>query len=318
MTEYTWAFDKSFLVFLLIAFVSMALASKLRSMISMPLIYGTVFILGFALNILPKDMLLSANMIAVGTIAYHVLVVHSGIMIHFRLLKGHKKEVLLCIFSPMILILVVGIGLRPVLGRELSLLAPGAVVGGGASCAIASRIIMEKVPELSVFPWMIFMMQGLFCVPVVTWVVKKDSQMLLAGFRETIPAESTGAKSGIPEGAEKLCMRIPEKYKTAPYFLGTVMLVTYMNHLLQNTIFSNLHINGNITALILGMVLANVGLLERAPLFRSDSYGLLILGLMGLMANTLSNCPWYLIVSYLPKLLLIFAVSSVILVFCGI
>lgn len=47
MTEYTWAFDKSFLVFLLIAFVSMALAEKLRSFIPMPLIYGLLFLTGF-------------------------------------------------------------------------------------------------------------------------------------------------------------------------------------------------------------------------------------------------------------------------------
>ena len=99
MAEYTWAFDKCFLVFLGIAFLSMTIATKIRSMIPMPLIYGVIFIIGFATGNLPKDMLLSANMIAVGTIAYNVLVVHSGTMINFRMLRAKKKETLLSLIS---------------------------------------------------------------------------------------------------------------------------------------------------------------------------------------------------------------------------
>ena len=99
MAEYTGAFDKSFLVFPGIAFLSMTIATKIRSMIPMPLIYGVIFIIGFATGNLPKDMLLSANMIAVGTIAYNVLVVHSGTMINFRMLRAKKKETLLSLIS---------------------------------------------------------------------------------------------------------------------------------------------------------------------------------------------------------------------------
>lgn len=69
------------------------------SYLLLPLIYGVIFIIGFATGNLPKDMLLSANMIAVGTIAYNVLVVHSGTMIHFGMLRAKKKETLLSLIS---------------------------------------------------------------------------------------------------------------------------------------------------------------------------------------------------------------------------
>lgn len=69
------------------------------SYLLLPLIYGVIFIIGFATGNLPKDMLLSANMIAVGTIAYNVLVVHSGTMINFRMLRAKKKETLLSLIS---------------------------------------------------------------------------------------------------------------------------------------------------------------------------------------------------------------------------
>lgn len=327
MAEYTWAFDKSFLVFLLIAFAAMALAQKLRSLIPMPLIYGIIFIIGFGTGVLPKDMLLSANMVAVGTIAFNVLVVHSGTMVNFPLLRARWKETLLCLGAFLILIAVNLLVLTPVLGRGLAFLSPGSVVGGGASCAIASRWVSQSHPELAVFPWLIFMLQGLFCVPVVTWALKKESQRLLAGCREMgkqkkkdgkMTARGNIGKKTVPESKRKaLCSRIPDVYKTTPYFLGSIMIATVLNNLLQNTVLSGVNINPNITGLLLGILFGSLGLMDKAPLFRSDSYGLLILGLMGLMANTLANTPWQAIAGYIPALLLVFVLSSAVLLLCA-
>lgn len=332
MAEYTWAFDKSFLVFLGIAFLSMTIATKIRSMIPMPLIYGVMFIIGFATGVLPKDMLLSANMIAVGTIAYNVLVVHSGTMINFRMLRAKKKETLLSLISLAVLAVVGTLVLIPLIGKNLALLAPGSIVGGGASCAIASRAVFAEHPELAVFPWLIFMLQGVFSVPIVTWALKQESKELLDKFRAR-PAGAApqgtpgfgGPGAGTPgtgapqsAGGKKLfCMRIPDKYKTTPYYLGSIMIATVLNNLLQSTVLASVPINSYITALLFGIVLGALGFLDRAPLFKSDSYGLLILGLMGLMANTLANTPWFAIVAYIPALLISFVVGSVLLLLCA-
>ena len=199
-------------------------------------------------------------------------------------------------------------------------------MGGGASCAIASRWVTEAHPELAVFPWLIFMAQGLFSVPVVTWALKKESRRLLseqgdagAGQKERASGTENGQGKARGGGQKKppLCMRIPDKYKTTPYFLGSIMIATVLNNILQNTLFSGLNINPNITALLLGILLGSLGLMDKAPLFRSDSYGLLILGLMGLMANTLANTPWQAVVAYIPALLLVFAFSTAVLLLCA-
>ena len=98
------------------------------------------------------------------------------------------------------------------------------------------------------------------------------------------------------------------------------MSATVLNNLLQATVLANVPINSYITALLFGIVLGALGFLDRAPLFKSDSYGLLILGLMGLMglmANTLANTPWFAIVAYSPALLISFVVGSVLLLLCA-
>lgn len=324
MTEYTWAFDRSFLVFLAIAYVSLVIAAKLKSMIPMPLIYGLLFAAGFGTGLLPTDMLLSANMIAVGTIAFNVLVIHSGTMINVPLLKAKRQEALICVAAAVVMVLVVGLGLSPVLGKGLAFLAPGSVIGGGASCAIASRWVLDKNPQISVFPWLIFMFQGLFSVPVVTWALKKEGKELLRKYRKKSGSEE-GMKNNQPEkqgqrekGKVPFCQRIPAKYKNPAYYLGIIMIVTVTNNLLHSTLLSGSGINPNVTALLLGFLLGGIGLLDRAPLFKSESYGLLLLGLMGLMANTIANCPWQGLAAFLPALLLVFVVSTFVLVLCGI
>lgn len=340
-TEYTWAFDRSFLVFLVIVFISLTLAAKLKSMIPMPLIYGILFAVGFGTGALPTDMLLSANMIAVGTIAFNVLVIHSGTMINLGLLKQKKQETILCVLAAVFLVLIVGFGLTPILGKGLAFLAPGSVIGGGASCAIASRWVLDKNPGISVFPWLIFMFQGLFSVPVVTWALKRESKALLQEFREKMQMQSavavdsgnvdattgngTDGKSrpGIVQPQSigvktALCDRIPAKYKNTAYYLGIIMVVTVINNLMHGTILSGLHMNPNLTALLLGFILGGLGFMDKAPLFKADSYGLLLMGLMGLMANTIAKYPWQALLGFLPVLILVFVVSTVVLVLCGI
>ena len=96
------------------------------------------------------------------------------------------------------------------------------------------------------------------------------------------------------------------------------MIVTVLNNLLHGTVLAGMNINPNLTALIFGCILGSVGLMDQAPLFKSDSYGLLILGLMGLMANTLAGYSWKELAAFLPPLILVFVVSTILLILCGV
>lgn len=311
MATYTWTFAQSFLVFLLIVFVSQSVATGLRSRLPMPLLFGVLFAAGFAFGWLPEDLLLAANMVAVGTIAFNVLVIHSGTMIDLRLLRAQKKEALLCAGAALGMSGVCLLVLPPLIGRNLALLAPGAVVGGGATCAIGSRWVSSVRPELSFFPWMIFMFQGVFSVPVVAWALQKETARLLMEPGKA-PAPATRAC------ARGLCGKIPCAYKTPAYYLGLLMTVAVFNYLIQGTVLKDCNINLNITALLLGILFGNLGLVDRAPLFRCDSYGLLILSLMGLMANNLAHTPLNGLLSLIGPVLISLLVGTAVLTVCGV
>ena len=313
MTAYTWPFAQSFLVFLLIVLISQSAATRLRSYLPMPLLYGVLFAAGFALGWLPRDLLLSANMVAVGTIAFHVLVIHSGTMVNLPMLRKRKKETALCVAAALIMTAVSLLVLPPLIGWDLALLSPGAVVGGGASCAIGSRWVSNVRPEISFYPWMIFMFQGVFSIPAVTWALKKETARLAAELSQT------AVPPPVPPQPREFgpVSKIPKQYKTPAYYLALIMLVAVLNQVLQGTVLKNFRINLNITALLLGILVGNLGLVDRAPLFQCDSYGLLILSLMGLMANNLANTPLPALLSLVGPVLIALALGSLILMACG-
>lgn len=313
MEAYTWTFAKSFLVFLIIVFVSESVSTKLKWFLPMPLVFGVLLCIGFAKHILPEDMLLSANLVSVGTIAFNVLIVHSGTMLDFRTIKMKKTETLHVVACSLIMtVLLVGI-LWPVFGRSLALLSPGAIIGGGASCAIGSRWVMDKYPSLSFYPWIIFMFQGFFAMPFLFWALRKEAKQL----EDELPDGAEVARHKKTEGKKKTVDRLPAEYKTTAWYLGTIMLLTALNNLLHSTLLRNSGINPNITALLFGMIAANLGLIDRAPLFRSDTYGLLILSLMGLMANNLAHTSLTTLLSLVAPTLFSLFIGTLILAFCG-
>ncbi len=310
-----WSFEISFLVFLIIVFLSQGIATRLRSLIPMPLILGIFSILGFWTGVLPRDFIEKSNMIVVGTIAYNLLVINGGTMVNIGFIKRYWKNSIICVVSALVIWIVIGLGMQGIIGREIALLSSGTLMGGGATCAIASYMVMGNKPEIAVYPWIIFMFQGLFAIPIINWALKKEAMILLKNFSNDNPSKivmrDLNFKGEGPNNKTKICDRIPKDYKTTAYYLGLIMLINLANKLVN--IKFNLIINQNATALLAGFFVSQIGLIDVGPLHKSDSFGLLLLGLMGLMINTLARNPIGNIIRLLKPMLLVFIVSIIIL-----
>jgi energy-converting hydrogenase Eha subunit C len=88
------------------------------------------------------------------------------------------------------------------------------------------------------------------------------------------------------------------------------MLVALFNKLLYSTFLSWTHVGPVVTALLLGIALRAAGVLERDPLGKSDSFGLLMLGLMALMAQAFAKAGSASLLSLVPAALLALALAS--------
>jgi hypothetical protein len=308
-----WPFETSLAVFLVIAFASQAITIATKSRLSLQFGLGAICIAGFAIGVFPPDFVERSKMKDVGFIAFNVLVVHSGTLVDFGSLRREWRPVAVTVSAIAVMTAALAFGLPPLIGRTIAVIAPGTVVGGGAACAIASNVLAGAHPSLAAFPWLVFMMQGLIGAPLSSWAHRKaiagttpDARRVAGGGEGT----GEGTVPSLPETVGEhpaLCGRVPDRYKTTAYYLGALMLVSVFNRWASGAFFAGIGLGINVTALIFGMLLGRIGLLDRNPLAKSDSFGFLMLGLMALMANTLARTP----VNAIPPLALFAVVAAV-------
>ena len=302
----SWSFEASLAAFLGLAFAAHSLSTLTRSKLSLQFWLGALCLAGFASSILPVDLIERSRMREVGVIAFNVLVVHSGTMIDLGEIRRRWKVALFCLALVLPAVAVLGIGLGPVLGRELAAVSPGPTLGGGAAAAIASNALSLSRPELAAYPWIIFMLQCLFGLPLFSWALRMALRRDGARPATDAPTGPTSAAAA-PGAARSL---LPERYRTTAWYLGSLMLVALFNKWLYSAILSWTHVGPVVTALLLGIALRAAGILERDPLGKSDSFGLLMLGLMALMAQAFAKAGPATLLSLVPAALLALALAS--------
>lgn len=320
-----WEFEFSIMIFLIICFLSHVISTKTRFRLTLQFCLGVICIIGFSTGILPQDFVKKSKLIEIGFIAFNVLIIHSGTKLELDKLKNQKNTIALCSIATLTMTIIVGFGLSPLIGREIALLSPGPIVGGGATSAIASISVLRIKPELSVYPWLIFMIQGLFGVPLCAVAIKKETIRLLNDYRKnsnfnlneygiiTIDEKNIKIRT-----RNKFCVKIPNRYKNTAYYLGIIMIISVFNKWLNVTYLSDIKLHLSVTALIFGIVLGHFGVIDRDPLSKSNSMGLLMLGLMALMANTLAFTPINTIIMMIKPVLIVFVVATIILTLVGI
>jgi hypothetical protein len=302
-----WTFELSLLVFLALAALSQTVMMKSRGLLSLPLVFGLLFMAGYGFNILPRDFIARTRLLDIGVIAYHVLIIHAGTLFNRKILARNKKALLIvlagfCVVSGVLLTLG-----SALFGRPLAFMAAAALPGGGATCAIASFTAMKNHPELSFFPWLLFMFQGIFGIPLFGFFISK-----------------TMVRGEIPPGPgkEKNTRETPHRnqpggLKGTAYYLGILMFFSVINKLVFSEILGPTGIALTLPALLMGIILGETGLVERGPLHRADCFGLLMLGLMSLMAETLAHVPFSAILAMAVPVLLFFILATGLLILTG-
>jgi len=308
----SWSFEASLFAFLAIAFASQALAAATKGRLSLPFVLGVLCAAGFALGLLPADIASKSRMRDVGFIAFTVLVVHSGTLVDPRALrarKGAARTGLACLAA---LGLALGLGLAPLIGREAALFSIGPAFGGGAACAIASNAAQRRLPGIAALPWVIFMFQGFFGLPLLAVALRKEVARLKASLKASPEPGAATTKAAGPGRRLSLCERLPKAFRGPAFYLASLMLVALLNRALYGAFLARFGLHPALSALALGFAFARLGLLEPDPLSKTESMGLLMLGLMALMAEALAATPPAVLLSLAPLALLALAVATLV------
>lgn len=277
----------AFTIVMFIWTVGEFVSNKSKALISMMLVASLIFLIGFAADLLPHDLIQDSGLLGLGNAVIGVIIVHLGTMMSFKDLKLQWKTFVigsLTVVLMTVVLLVVG---EMIFDRNIAVAGTASITGG----TLSILMVQEKVSEiqqangnlgqlssylLAVFPLLVLNLKNLVGFLFTANILKKEALRVkkqyrngeLAFFEQEVAENTTEA----PES------RLPEFLQT-PYgtlfLLGLTMYVArFLSQLTNGTL------NAFVIALLLGIILRHFRILKPNALSTTDSFGLLMVSIM--------------------------------------
>lgn len=293
-----------FTVIMLIWVISDYVSKKTKSLLSSLFVASIIFLIGFksngflsslskgsifegVANTFSSNFLNDSSLLPFGRTVVGFLIVHLGTMISLDELKKQYKTFL------------IGVGAVMGITVFLFLLGPyfktmNYVVGGIAAltgATVSIVIVQEEAMKLGLvsvatFPVLIAAFQGLIGFPLTTILLKKEAKRLQKEYRS---GNLKSIKKNDEEKKENQKRFKPISIGSTTsgtlFLLGVVVLISQQ----ISSILTRGIIHPFVIALILGVVLREIGLFRANMLTGIDAYGMLMLGVLIIVFGPLST-----------------------------
>lgn len=292
-------------------------SSKTKALIPSILVYIILLLAFVWTGILPENVVeLGGFTQPLVDMVIVVIVINMGSSLSISDLKKEWKTVVIGIGAIIgVAATTLTIGSMIFSWQEAVVVAPPISGGFVAAYEMSSRALAQNRQDLSNLALLVLALQSFPAFLIAPSLLKKEANRLLKPFRE--------GKMSLSESEEKIKKRkifqpIPEKYNSNTVILaklGIVAIISVYASQLTGILFEALNVPFNITptifGLFLGVVFAELGLLESQALQKSNSYGyILIASIVGVVGNLASSEPAE-IFSALPRILTLLVIAIV-------
>lgn len=286
----------AFTIVMLVWTISDLISKKTKALVSMMLAASLIFLVGFATDIFPSDLIYSSGFLNLGNAVVGLIIVHLGTMMSLDNLKSQWKTFLIGALTVIVSSVVIMFVSELIFDRNVAVAGTAAITGGTLSILMVQEVA-AKITEagdvaggmmngalLAVFPLLILSVKNMVGFLVSASIIKREARRVKEEYRKgNIKLEEATSTADTQE--EKL--RVPEFLQT-PYgtlfMLGLTVLIS-----VQISGLTGGHLNTFVIALILGILLRHFRILKPSALSATDSFGLLMISIMVLAFGPLSN-----------------------------
>jgi len=272
-----WNFYTAFAVVAVIMFLGDLAALKSRGRIPSLLIIAVCFLAGYW-TIFPADILDISMVNSVRTITIAVVLLHVGAMFNLKELLQEWRAVIITLLAILGIVAVAG-GLGwLIFGKNTALVAIPPLTGGGLATMIMSDAADGLgMADLAMMSTIIYIMQGFVGFPMTSFMLRRAGLKLLADYRAgkatALPGIQNPFAAADTAAKKTLCDRIPERCKTTSYYMAKLSVLA----LVVVVITKLTGINSSLLMIVVGVLAANFGLLERDPLKKANAFGFLMM-----------------------------------------
>lgn len=250
-----------------------------------------IFVIGFW-TIFPADIVdLSGIGNPLAQLAILLLITHMGTLMSLKELASQWRTIIISLAGIVgICIGAVALG-TVVFDWETAIIATPPLTGGlVASIMMADAATAKGLNDLAVLAILVYVAQGFAGYPLTSMLLKKEGNKLLSDFRSGKVKSSAKSETEVTAKEEsklRIIPKLPEKYDTTYMVLLRVALVALVAVKLEG--LTGATISKYVIALVLGAIASEIGLIDRKPLVKSGSFGILITSLMAFVMAGLAK-----------------------------
>ncbi len=283
-----------------------------RGMVSMLFTSSVLFLAAFWGGV-PTELFAASALQGAGTVLIPLLLVHMGTLLNGRQLRQQWKTVLIAVAAVggiVVFLLVLG---APLMGRAAAMVAAPPLAGG----VIASILMADAAKAAghhghAMLATLLLVVQGFVGYPLASVCLKREARRI----RDRIQAESNRTATPVPSddpdsrapgpprremwGRENLYLA-----KTAVVALAAGLISAAAQRLTGHNVLDR-----NILALLLGILMAHTGWLERGVLNLAGAFGFGMAALLSVIFANLSTATPRMVLDLLPTLALALAIGS--------
>lgn len=287
--DYTLNASEAFMLMLAALAIGEVVSIKTKAAIPSIFISAGLFIIGFW-TIFPKDILFVSGIgKSMPGLFVMIMVTHLGTMLDKDELIAQWRTVIVTLAGMAgVCLTVMTIG-RLIVGTEIAAAATPPLTGG-----LVSAIIMQGAVEgneyLVVIAMAMYVLQGFIGFPLINMCLKIEGKNVLGKYRAgelSLEDINVGSKKTDKASKFRIFPETPVQYKTDYIILLKTLVLVVISGYLQN--LTNGVISKFVFALLIGVISAEIGFIDRKPLENSRSFGLFITIIMMFVFAGLSS-----------------------------
>ncbi len=282
--------------------------SKTKGVISGLLTASAIYIIGYLTGIIPTTQPADLGLAAMTSLfGQMVIVANLGTMVSLNDLLKQWKTVLMCLFSLVVMGVAVGVVGVALFGREIGLLAISPISGGAVASAMVAEVATDAGrADLAALAMLFNVVQLLFGVPVSSFLLRKYC----------VHATSVGIDGVIAQESKEIrqfniCLLkpVPEHFNTKYLILAKLALVGFAAQFINSATGGNFP--SAIAALLLGVILTEIGFLDRNSLQKSKFYDFFMFAFMAMLIGAFSSLTLENLISFILPLVVLLTVGVI-------
>lgn len=280
------------------------ISAKTKAFVPSVFVSAMIFIIGFW-TIFPADMVdLSGIGNPLAQLSMLLLVTHMGTLMSLKELAAQWKTMIIALIGIVgICVGSVALG-TAVFGWDTAVIATPPLTGGlVASIMMSDAATAKGLNDLAVLAILMYVVQGFAGYPLTAMLLKKEGNKLLADFRggkvKSSVKNEIVATVVEEESKFRIIPKLPEKYDTTYMVLLRISIVALLAVKLEALTGGN--ISKYVIGLMLGAIASEIGFVDRKPLVKAGSFGILMTSLMAfIMAGLAKATPDMLVKMAVP------------------